>query len=166
MGEEGRFGRCFLKAQPGAADLHGVYVGETWGEVEMVPVPAESLCAMGDRTLSPPTLCPGGSWWLLSQTLPGGALCCSNRTFFSGSSVSLFLWTGKESSSQWLLWGLGRGGSTQAWLLSRLSPGALPPGALPPPAPPAPSGSSPAALGEGRPLQLPLRLSFPCLLGL
>lgn len=31
---------------------------------------------------------------------------------------------------------------------------------------PAPSGSSPAALGEGRPLQLPLRLSFPCLLGL
>lgn len=39
-----------MKARAGAAQL-GVYVGETREEVEMVPVLAESLCAMGDRAL-------------------------------------------------------------------------------------------------------------------
>lgn len=107
-----------------------VYVGETWGEVEMVPVPAESLCAMGDRT-SPYQPCALRELVALSQTLPGGALCCSNRTFFSGSSVSLFLWTGKELQFPVAPLGVWQEGVPRpSWLLSRLSPGALPPGAL------------------------------------
>lgn len=57
-----------MKAQPGAADLHGVYVGETWGEVEMVPVPAESLCPGGQNPLPRPCALEGAGGFYLRHS--------------------------------------------------------------------------------------------------
>lgn len=155
MGEEGRFGRCFLKAWAGAAWL-GVSVGETPGEVEMVPVPAESLCATGHRALSPHpvpwrelvvfvTDTPRGSFKLFKRLLSQGFLCL----YFHRLGRRNLAPSG--SSGAWAGEGLPRPGCCPGCLLGHLL---LP--STSPTRSPAPSGSSPAALGEGRPLQPPL----------
>lgn len=117
--EEGRFGRCFLKAQP--ADLHGVYVGETWGEVEMVPVPAESLCAMGTEpfpTNPVPwrelvafiTDTPRGSFMLFKQDFLLRVFC----VYFCGLGRSL---APSGSSGAWAGEGVPRPGCSPGCLL-------------------------------------------------
>ena len=145
-----------MKAWARAAQV-GVYVGETPGEVEMVPVPAESLCATGDRALSPrPCALEGAGGFCHRHTQ--GELYAIQTGLLSQGFLCLYLHRlGRRnlapsgSSGAWAGEGLPRPGCSPGCLLGHLL--------LPTTSPtlaPAPSGSSPAALGEGRPLQLPL----------
>lgn len=151
--------------------------GERW---RLIPSLRRACGAAGEQNPLPPPLCPplplrGLAAFIID--IPGGALYCSDRTPISGFSVSLFLQTGKGGSgSRRLLWGLGRGGGAQAWLVSQMFPVASP-SAQHIPQPPGSYGSSPAAVGEGMilhstpspdtPLQcISLRLGFPFLFAL